>query len=186
MYLERPNAVIRSWRAEDAPALALHANNRKIWANVRDRFPSPYTTEDAESWVRHCTRAVPATDFAIEVDGEAGGGIGLVLHDDVERVSAELGFWLGEAFWGRGVMTDAVIAFVPWAFQQFDLTRIYANVFEFNVGSARVLEKAGFVREARLRRAVIKQDEVLDEWLYAQVRDDLINRSQGEGGTDSR
>jgi RimJ/RimL family protein N-acetyltransferase len=186
MYLVRPNAVIRSWRDDDAPALARHANNRKIWANVRDRFPSPYTIEDAESWVRHCGRAVPATDFAIEVDGEAAGGIGVVLHDDVERVSAELGFWLGEAFWGRGVMTDAVSAFVPWAFQQFDLARIYANVFVFNVGSARVLEKAGFLREGLLRRAVIKQGEVIDEWLYAQVRDDLIDRSQREAGGDSR
>jgi ribosomal-protein-alanine N-acetyltransferase len=186
MYLVRPNAVIRRWRADDAPALARHANNRKIWVNVRDRFPSPYTIEDAESWVRHCDRAMPATDFAIEVDGEAAGGIGVVLHDDVERVSAELGFWLGEAFWGRGVMTDAVSAFVPWAFQQFELTRIYANVFAFNVGSARVLEKAGFLREALLRRAVIKQGVVIDEWLYAQVRDDLIDRNQGEAGADSR
>ena len=87
----------------------------------RDRFPSPYTTEDAESWVRHCARAMPATDFAIEVDGEAAGGIGVVLHDDVERVSAELGFWLGETFWGRGVMTDAVSPFVPWAFRAIRL-----------------------------------------------------------------
>ena len=92
-----------------------------------------------------------------------------MLCDDVERISAELGFWLGETVWGRGVMTDAVSAFVPWAFERFNLQRIYAHVFERNPASARVLEKAGFSREARLRRAVIKEGQILDEWLYARV-----------------
>jgi ribosomal-protein-alanine N-acetyltransferase len=177
MHLTRSATTVRTWRADDAPALARNANNRKIWINVRDRFPSPYTIEDAEGWVRHCARAMPSTDFAIEVDGEAAGGIGVVLHDDVERVSAELGFWLGEPFWGRGVMTDAVSLFVPWAFPQFALTRIYAHVFSYNVGSARVLEKAGFLREGLLRRAVIKEGRILDEWLYACVRE-----GEGESG----
>ena len=169
MYLVRPTCIIRDWRVEDASSLARHANNRRIWLMVRDRFPSPYTIEDAEHWVHHCVRALPATDFAIEVDGEAAGGIGVVLCDDVERISAELGFWLGEMVWGRGVMTDAVSAFAPWAFERFNLQRIYAHVFERNPASARVLEKAGFSREARLRSAVIKEGEILDEWLYARV-----------------
>jgi RimJ/RimL family protein N-acetyltransferase len=172
VYLTRPTCIVRDWRVEDASSLSQHANNKKIWAMVRDRFPSPYTIEDAEHWVRHCTRALPATDFAIEVDGEAAGGIGVVLRDDVERVSAELGFWLGERVWGRGVMTDAVSAFVPWALDRFSLQRIYAHVFETNQGSARVLEKSGFAREGRLRRAVIKEGRVLDEWLFARVVED--------------
>lgn len=169
MYLVQPNCVVRDWRVEDAPSLSRHADNRKIWANVRDRFPSPYTIEDAEEWVRHCVRALPATDFAIEVNGEVVGGIGVMLREDVERVSAELGFWLGEAAWGRGVMTDAVSVFVPWAFERFSLTRIFAHVFAYNVASARVLEKSGFTREVLLRRAVIKDGKVLDEWLFARV-----------------
>ena len=172
MYLVRPTCIIRDWRVEDASSLSRHANNRRIWLMVRDRFPSPYTIEDAEHWVRHCMRALPATDFAIEVDGEASGGIGVVLRDDVERVSAELGFWLGEAMWGRGVMTDAVSGFVPWALERFSLQRIYAHVFERNPASARVLEKSGFTREARLRRAVIKEGQILDEWLFARVLGD--------------
>jgi RimJ/RimL family protein N-acetyltransferase len=172
MYLVRPGCVVRDWRVEDAPELSRQADNRKIWANVRDRFPSPYTIEDAEQWVRHCSRALPATDFAVEVDGGVAGGIGVVLQTDVERVSAEIGFWLGESSWGRGVMTEAVSAFVPWAFERYSLTRIYAHVFEFNVASARVLEKAGFTREARLRKAVIKDGRVIDEYLYARVRED--------------
>lgn len=170
MYLVRTRCTVRDWRVEDAHALSRHANNRKIWANVRDRFPSPYTVEEAEQWVRHCTRALPATDFAIEVEGEVVGGIGLVLQSDVERISAELGFWLGESVWGRGVMTEAVSAFVPWAFERFSLARIYAHVFEFNLASARVLEKAGFEQEARLRKAVIKEGRVIDEYLFARVR----------------
>jgi len=171
MRLALKSCTVRSWSAGDVASLVRHANNRKIWINVRDRFPSPYTVEDAESWVRHCSRAMPVTDFAIEVEGEAAGGIGVVLHDDVERVSAELGFWLGEAFWGRGVMTEAVGLFVPWAFEQFGLSRIYAHVFSYNVGSARVLEKVGFAREGLLRRAVIKEGQIIDEWLYACVRE---------------
>ena len=100
------------------------------------------------------------------------GGIGVVLQSDVERVSAELGYWLGERAWGRGVMTEAVAAFVPWAFDRYSLTRIYAHVFEFNVASTRVLEKAGFLCEGRLRKAVIKNGQVLDELMYARIRED--------------
>ncbi len=172
MYLARARCTVRDWRLEDAPALSKHADNRKIWVNVRDRFPSPYTIEDAEQWVRHCARALPATDFAVEVDGEVAGGIGVVLQSDVERVSAELGYWLGEQAWGRGIMTEAVAAFVPWAFERYSLTRIYAHVFDFNVASARVLEKAGFICEGRLRKAVIKDGRVLDQLMYARIRED--------------
>ncbi len=171
MYLVRPACVLRNWRQDDAPALARNADNPRIWANLRDRFPSPYTLEDAESWVRHAVRALPATDFCLEVDGEAAGGIGVVLREDVERVSAELGFWLGEPYWGRGIMTEAVSAFVPWAFERFGLSRIYAQVFAFNVASARVLEKAGFVLEATLRRSAIKRDAITDQWQFARIRE---------------
>jgi RimJ/RimL family protein N-acetyltransferase len=171
MYLARPTSIVRDWRLDDAPLLARHADNRRVWMNLRDRFPSPYTIEDAEHWVRHALRALPATDFAIEVEGQAVGGIGLMLRDDVDRVSAELGFWLGEAFWGRGIMTDAVSAFVPWGFERFDLTRIFAQVFAFNPGSARVLEKAGFTREATLRRSAIKDGRITDQWQYARIRE---------------
>ena len=171
MQLVGPHLAIRDWTNGDAPSLARHANNRKIWINVRDRFPHPYTDEEAEQWVQHCMTADPVTDFAIEVDGVACGGIGVMLREDVERVSAEIGYWLGEAYWGRGLMTEAVSVFVPWAFTAFDLTRIYARVFDYNEGSARVLEKAGFVREARLRRAAIKEGRVIDEFMFAAVRE---------------
>ncbi|HEX6211213.1 MAG TPA: GNAT family protein [Methylomirabilota bacterium] len=171
MFLPFGPGVIRDWRLSDAPSLARHANNPRVWANLRDRFPSPYTIADAEAWVRHSERATPATDFAIVVGGEAVGGIGVVLQQDVERTGAETGFWLGESWWGRGIMTAALSAFAPWALDHYRLTRLYAYVFEYNAASARVLEKAGFVREARLRKAAIKQGRVIDQFLYAKVRE---------------
>lgn len=171
MRLEFAGGVVRQWRLDDAPALARNANNHNIWLNLRDRFPHPYTADDAEGWVRHCARTMPVTDFAIEVAGEAAGGIGIVLSTDVERVDAELGYWLGEPFWGRGVVTGALQVFVPWVFSRFNLARLHAQVFEFNVGSARVLEKAGFTREARLRQSAYKNGRLIDQFLYARIRE---------------
>jgi RimJ/RimL family protein N-acetyltransferase len=171
MELEFSGGRIRSWRQGDAPSLARHADSRRIWLQVRDRFPHPYTLSDAETWVDLASAASPETQFAIEVDGEAAGGMGLFLQGDVERFSAEIGYWLGEAHWGRGLMTDAVRRFTDYAFATFDLCRIYASVFEGNDGSRRVLEKAGYELEGRLRRAAVKDGRVLDNFLYATIRD---------------
>ncbi|HUF35106.1 MAG TPA: GNAT family protein [Gemmatimonadales bacterium] len=161
---------IRSWRPDDAASLARHANNRKIWLNVRDHFPHPYTLAHAETWIGREREAIPETQFALEVDGEAAGGVGVFLQQDVARRSAELGYWLGEAHWGRGIMTDVVRRFTAQAFETYDLLRIYALVFEWNPGSCRVLERAGFVLEGRLRQAVVKDGRVLDQFLYAALR----------------
>lgn len=149
--------------------MAQHANNYKIWRNVRDRFPHPYTLEDAHRWLEHATQEDPTTSFAIVVDEQAAGGIGLVLRDDIYHRSAEIGYWLGEAFWGRGVMTEAVRAVSEWAFTNFDLCRIYAGVLEWNPSSMRVLEKAGFRFEARLRKAVTKEGVTMDELIYVLI-----------------
>ena len=171
MQLDLAGCRIRSWRVGDESALARHADNRKIWLNVRDRFPHPYTLADAQGWIAHASAATPETQFAVEVEGEAVGGVGVFLQADVERYSAEVGYWLGEAFWGRGLATAAVRAFTDYAFDAFELCRIYANVFEWNPGSCRVLEKAGYVLEGRLRSAAVKDGFVLDGFLYANVRE---------------
>ncbi|HET8833450.1 MAG TPA: GNAT family N-acetyltransferase [Gemmatimonadales bacterium] len=171
MELEFPGGRIRSWRAGDAPSLARHADNRKIWLQVRDRFPHPYTLDAAESWVALASAADPETQFAIEVNGEAAGGIGVFLQQDVERYSAEIGYWLGEAHWNRGITSAAVRRFTDYAFDRFGLCRLYANVFETNPGSCRVLERAGYQLEGRLRRAAVKDGQVLDGLLYAAVRE---------------
>ena len=151
--------------------MARHADNRKIWLNVRDRFPHPYTLGAAESWVAMVTAADPETQFAIEVDGEAAGGIGVFLQEDVSRYTAEIGYWLGEAYWNRGIMTSVVRRFTDYAFASYDLNRIYANVFAWNEASVRVLEKAGYAFEGRQLAATVKDGQVLDNLMYAVVRD---------------
>jgi RimJ/RimL family protein N-acetyltransferase len=171
MEIELKTCLIRPWRPGDEESLVAHANNHNVWRNMRDRFPHPYTTDDAREWIRRIGEESPLTNFAIVVDGEAAGGIGLVLNGDIHRCSAEIGYWLGETFWGRGVMTEAVRALTQWAFDNFNLSRIYAGVLEWNPASMRVLEKAGYQFEGRLRKAVVKQNRVMDEFIYSVVID---------------
>lgn len=171
MELELKTCTIRPWRRGDEGSLAYHANNYQIWLNVRDRFPHPYTLNDAREWIQHATSESPKTSFAIVVGDDAIGGIGLILGFDIYRRSAEIGYWLGEDFWGRGIVTEAVRAVTEWGFVNYDLTRIYAGVLEWNPASMRVLEKAGYQFEARLRRAVTKEGRTMDDFIYAVVRE---------------
>lgn len=160
---------VRSYRESDAPSLALHADNRRVWINLRDRFPHPYTLDDAQAFIRTSLTHRPETTFAISVDDAAVGGIGFTLHDDVERVAAEIGYWLGEPYWGRGIMTAAVTAVTAHAIRTHRLTRVFAVPYEWNPPSFRVLEKAGYVREGRMRCSAIKDGQVIDQLLYAYV-----------------
>ena len=161
---------VRSWRRADAPALARHANSRRVWLNLRDRFPHPYALADAHAFLDVAEAQHPPTVFAIAVGEEAVGGIGLTPGTDVERCSAEIGYWVGEALWGRGIATAAVRGFSEWALAAFGLTRLYALPYARNAASVRVLEKAGYTFEGRLRRSAVRDGEVLDQLLYALVR----------------
>ena len=163
-------ARLRPWRLEDAPALARHANNRNVSRNLRNVFPFPYTAADAEEFLTRTVPRTPPTNLAIEVDGEAAGGIGLHLQQDVHRRTAEIGYWLAEAHWGRGIMAEAVVAMTTYGFEQFDLLRVEAVVFARNPASMRVLEKSGFEREGWLRQSVTKDGETLDAAMYALLR----------------
>lgn len=167
MRLPLSSGEIRSWETRDLDSLVLHANNRKIWLNLRDRFPHPYSRRDGAGFIRLARTATPETFFAIAVDGAAVGGIGFVLQKDVERVSAEVGYWLGEAFWGRGIMSEALPAITRLAIEHHGLTRVFALPFAHNTASCRVLEKSGYVLEARLRRSAIKDGEIVDQCQYA-------------------
>lgn len=169
MRIEFPGGAIRPWRSDDAPVLAPLADDRDIWRNLRDRFPSPYNLSDAKRWIREASSQKPACHFAVEADGALAGGIGLIVGEDVHHRSAEIGYWLGRPYWGRGIMTAAVRAFGEFAFATFDLCRLYALVLEWNGGSKRVLEKAGFVCEARLRRSAFKDGVAADEFLFAKI-----------------
>jgi ribosomal-protein-alanine N-acetyltransferase len=169
--LKLPSCTVRSWEWRDRDDIVRHANNRKVWINLRDRFPYPYTISDARSWLEIVIGHKPETNFAIDVGREAVGGIGFTLQPDVGFRSAEIGYWLGEEFWGRGITTDALIAVTDHAFANYDLCRLYAHVFEWNGASARVLEKAGYAFEGRLRKSVTKDGQTIDQLMYAAVRE---------------
>ncbi len=169
MELALRTCVVRSWRTSDVESLTRHADNRKIWINLRDAFPHPYTKRDGREFIRATLRRSPETFFAIAVDGAAVGGIGFVLHPDVERVSSEIGYWLGEPFWGRGIATEALIALTAYAIRTHRLARVYAVPFAWNAASCRVLEKAGYALEARLRNSAIKDGRLTDQMQYAFI-----------------
>jgi RimJ/RimL family protein N-acetyltransferase len=164
------SCVIRPWALDDAVAVQRHANNRKIWLNLRDIFPHPYTLQDAHAFLGSVLKEAPTTTFAVANGSEAIGCIGLRLGTDVHRKTAEMGYWLGEPFWGRGIMSEAVQEFTRWAFDAFELQRIFAESFEANKASGRVLEKAGFACEGRMRANVYKDGKVLSSLIYARVR----------------
>ena len=166
MILKLSRCTVRPWAESDAPALVRYADDREVWRNLRDRFPHPYTAAVAESWLTFATRQDPPTHFAIEVDGEAAGGIGFTFGEDVHARTAEIGYWLGRAVWGRGIATEALRAVTAHAFAAHPLDRLQACVFAWNPASVRVLEKAGYVREALLRRAVTKDGETTDMLIY--------------------
>ena len=164
--------VIRRWRADDKASLVRYANNRRVWRNVRGTFPHPYTESDADAWLAHATdRDNAPWIFAIEVNGEAVGGIAIERGSDIETHSAEIGYWLGEPFWGRGIATAAVRGITARAFEETDLYRVSAWVFAWNPASMRVLEKAGYHREGTLIRSAVKDGVLLDRVVYAITRD---------------
>ena len=162
---------IRSFRPDDAPALAKYTNNRKIWLNLRDAFPHPYKLEHAASWIRMAGRQYPEVSFAIAAADEVIGGIGLGLQTDVNYRSSEIGYWIGEPFWGRGIATAALCGLTDYAFAHYNLIRLFAYVFEWNPASVRVLEKAGYAYEGRLRKSATKDGQTVDQLLYARVQE---------------
>ena len=144
-------------REGDEPSLVRHADNYEVWRRLRDSFPHPYTRADAEWWIAFAKQQDPQAHFAIEVRGEATGGIGLELRSDIERRSAEIGYWLGEDLWGSGITTVAVRAVTEYGFEALHLTRIFAVPFATTSASIRVLEKCGYVHEGRCAGAPSKR-----------------------------
>ena len=169
MILRGRTCTVRRWHADDEPSLVRHANNLNVAKHLRDRFPHPYTARDAHQFLRSLPAGGPHTNFAIEVDGEAAGGLGYVQGTDVERFSAEVGYWLGEACWGRGVVSEALTLFSDHAFSDLELLRLYALPFADNAASIRVLEKAGYSLEGILRSSCVKYGVPRDQALYAKV-----------------
>ncbi|KAJ7348810.1 acyl-CoA N-acyltransferase [Mycena albidolilacea] len=169
-------SIIRPYHVLDAPSIAREANNPLIAQWMRNLFPDPYTLLDAESWISIATKTLPLRNFAItRPDGTYVGGIGLKPLADVESRTMEIGYWIGEAHWGAGIMTEAVIAFSRWSFETIpELLRLEAGIFGGNEGSMAVLRKAGYTFEGRRRNAVFKNGKVLDFHMFALLREECL------------
>jgi len=170
MQLKDHIVKLRELRMTDAGRITELANNEKISVNLRDGFPHPYTLADAERFLASFTDNNPQSLFAIEFEGEHVGNISLLLGSDVYRKSAEIGYFIGEPYWNKGIATAAVNLITRYGFTTLDLVRIHTGVFEYNPASMRVLEKCGFVREGIFRRSVIKNGKIWDEIRYALIR----------------
>lgn len=162
-------AHIRPWKQTDFQNLVQFANNTNIWNNLRDYFPHPYTDNDARWWLTQVIDEHPSINFAIDVNGIAAGGIGVILNSDVYKKSAEVGYWLGQPFWGRGIATEAVKQITHYTFSTFDVVRIYAQVFETNKASMKVLEKNGYQLESIRKKAVYKNDVLMDDYVWVKL-----------------
>lgn len=167
--IEAGIATLRPWRESDVERLVEIANDPDVARYMADRFPHPYTIEDARFWMSLHREATALNDFAIEVDGEVVGGIGMEPFEGERRLGVHFGYWLGRAYWGRGIATAACAAFTEYALNVRGFIRLEASVYAPNVGSMRVLEKCGYTCEGIMRRAVIKNGEILDAYLYAKV-----------------
>ena len=175
MRIDLGGYQIRSYKLSDKDAIVKYANNQNVSKNLRDSFPYPYTEKDAVKWLNLACIQNPEINFAIADPDELIGGIGLLLQPDVYRYSAEVGYWLAEPFWGKGITTKALIAFTKYAFKQFDIMRLFAGVFEGNDPSVKVLENAGYKFEGRYRKAVYKDGIFKDQLMYSILKEEFIN-----------
>lgn len=164
---------LRKLKTSDRKELATLANNKNVWNNLTDLMPNPYTVDDAASFIDMATRSEANVIFGIEYDSRLCGVIGLHRQCDVYRLSAELGYWLGEPYWNKGIASVAIRLIVVYGLETLGLERIYAAVYDFNKASQRVLEKSGFLFEGRSRKAVIKNGIILDDLRYSIIRDDI-------------
>jgi ribosomal-protein-alanine N-acetyltransferase len=169
MELIKGNIKLRPLRLSDAERLAVLANNEKISRNLRDGFPNPYTLADAENFLAKFTNQDPVTYFGIEFNGEHVGNISLVPGQDIYRKSAEIGYFIGEPYWNKGIVTTAVNLIAEYGFNHLGIIRIHTGVFEYNMASMRVLEKCGFTKDGVFRKSVFKQNTIWDEVRYSKI-----------------
>lgn len=167
--------VIRDFQLSDAQSLVKYANNYEIFRWVKDNFPYPYTIKDAESWITVSRNTTEGFNYAIANDKELIGGIGVKFKEDVYRFSWELGYWLGEPFWGKGIVPEAVKAFTKYLFNNYNIRSITANVYEGNKASMKVLTKAGFKLDGVIRKAVFKEKLFKDLYIYSILREEIKN-----------
>jgi RimJ/RimL family protein N-acetyltransferase len=171
MELKGKGFTLRGWTIDDVESLQKHADNSNVYSFLMDRFPHPYTMEAAINWIALMLTQNPIVNFAIDIDGKAVGVIGLEIRNDVYRKAPLLGYWISETLWGHGIMPEAVKLITAYAFNTLDVVRVQAGVLSNNPRSMRVLEKAGYVKEGILKSNIIKNGVILDEHIYAVVKD---------------
>jgi ribosomal-protein-alanine N-acetyltransferase len=164
------SVILRPFVLSDGQSLAKHANNRLVSENLRDHFPFPYTEEDAIQFIQSVLKDSPIKAYAIDINGQAIGAAGIILKDDIYKGNGEIGYWIGQEYWGKGIVTYVVKELLRIAFDELKLYRVYAEVFEHNNASARVLEKNGFCKEATLRKAIIKNGVYLDQYIFSILK----------------
>ena len=163
--------ILRKWTEKELESLVKHANNFKIAKFLTNQFPYPYTKEAGQKFLSFVADQCSDKILAIDIKGEAVGSIGVFPQGDIHEKNAEMGYWLSEMYWGKGIMTEAINQMCEYGFRQFDITRIYARPFGINRASPRVLEKAGFTLEARFPNALFKNGEFMDELIYSIRKD---------------
>ena len=164
------NLALRPLIIADAPGFAVYANNRKVADNLRDAFPKPYNLDDAERFIHSVSGQSTPTVLGIEYQNEIIGSIGIFIGEDIYRFNAEIGYWIAEPFWGNGLGTLALNAMTNYAFSNFNLERLFARPFPFNIASIKILEKCGFVHEATLKNALVKQGHFYDELIFSKLK----------------
>lgn len=169
MDLKSGDVRIRDLVKDDAARMAILANNKKISQNLRDGFPNPYSHDDAVTFISNCMRQNPETIFAIEYKGDYVGNIALIPGVDVYRKSAEIGYFIGEEYWNKGITTIAVKLITDFAFNKLDFVRIHTGIFEYNISSLRVMEKCGYKNEGIFKKAVFRNNKLWDEFRYAII-----------------
>ncbi len=163
--------VLREFKETDIPLLAELANNKKVSVNLRDAFPYPYSLQDAKAFITQCKKQNPVTTFAIEWKGNYVGNIGLMIGTDVYRKSAEIGYFIGEPYWNKGITSTAVKRITEYGFTALNLKRIYTGVYEYNAASMKVLEKNGYKKEGVFQKSVYKNGKFWNEHRYYKLND---------------
>lgn len=159
--------TLRSWHINDVDDLVASANNKNIAQFMADVFPHPYTIENGKTFIMFATTNPNSKIFAIIVDGKPAGSIGLHLQTDILRKNAEIGYWLGEPFWGKGIITKVIPQVLDYGFKNMDIVRVFARIMGNNIASQKVVQKCGFVLEGKYEKTIFKNNEFLDELIYA-------------------
>ena len=175
MFLKEDQIVLRNFKLSDAAKMAVLANNEKISCNLRDAFPHPYTVQDAENFINSFMNQEPVTFFAIEYKGEYTGNISLMMGQDVYRRSAEVGYFIGEPFWHKGIVTIALKLITKYGFEELDIVRIHTGVFEYNTESMKVLEKNGYEKDGVFKKSITKKGQLWDEHRYFKINSKYVD-----------